>query len=47
MKKYDCDNCEHRKTRTVTKRGKCQYCVVDTKDLDGKPSQFKEKKETK
>ena len=43
MKKYDCKNCIHSKKRTVANRGKCEHCTVDSKNLQGKPSQYREK----
>ena len=43
MEKYDCKNCIHSKKRTVANRGKCEHCTVDSKNLQGKPSQYREK----
>lgn len=31
------------KKRTVANRGKCEHCMVDSKNLQGKPSQYREK----
>lgn len=45
MKIYDCKNCVHSKKRTVAKEGKCEHCTVDSKNLNEKPSQYKENKE--
>ena len=42
-KTYDCKNCIHSKKRTVANRGKCKHCTVDSKNLQGKPSQYREK----
>lgn len=43
MEKYDCKKCVHNKSGNVSDRGKCEHCVVDSKNLNGKPSQYKEK----
>lgn len=44
MNKYDCDNCENQKTRSVFgKRSKCRRCTVDLQDPGSKPSQYKRK----
>ena len=43
MEKYDCKNCIHNKNRTVANRGKCEHCTVDSKNIQDKPSQYREK----
>ena len=43
MKKYDCKNCICSKNRTVANRGKCEHCTVDSKNIQSKPSQYREK----
>lgn len=45
--KYDCSNCEHSKKNAVYDKNKsryCKNCTVDSKDIYGKPTHFKEKK---
>ena len=44
MEKYDCKNCEHNNTGTVFKPSKyCSRCTVDSKNISGKPSLYREK----
>lgn len=44
MKKYDCENCIHsRKGGVFNRNKKCAKCTIDTKDMNGKPSNFKAK----
>lgn len=41
---YDCNKCEHSKTGTVFNPNKhCKSCTVDSKNIKGKPSHYKEK----
>ena len=44
MQKYTCENCDHYGKGGVFKRNnKCKHCLIDTKDTNVKPSNFKEK----
>ena len=44
MEKYDCKNCTHNEKGSVFRKNKkCANCTVDSKDLKGKPSNFKAK----
>lgn len=44
MRKYDCKNCIHSKTGGVfSGNKKCEYCTVNSKNINGKPSNYKEK----
>lgn len=44
MKKYDCDKCIHSEKGSVFNRNKkCVNCTIDTKNMNGKPSNFKAK----
>lgn len=46
--KYDCSNCEYgqlNKDRDKNKKKYCKKCTVDSKDIYGKPSHFKDKKD--
>ena len=46
MKKYDCDKCIHsRKGGVFNRNKKCANCTIDTKDMNGKPSNFKAKED--
>lgn len=43
--KYDCENCEYgqlNKYRDKNKKKYCKNCTVDSKDIYGKPTHFKE-----
>ncbi len=43
--KYDCKNCEYgqlNKDQDANKKKYCKKCTVDSKDIYGKPSHFKE-----
>lgn len=45
--KYDCSNCEYgqlNKDCDKNKKKCCKNCNVDSKDIYGKPSHFKDKK---
>lgn len=45
MEKYDCKNCIHYNKGTVFKRNKkCSNCTVDSKNINGKPSNYKANK---
>ena len=45
MNKYDCKKCINEGKGSVFKRNrKCANCTIDTKDMNGKPSNFKPKK---
>ena len=43
QKGWDCEECIYSKNGTVANRGKCEHCTVDSKNLQGKPSQYREK----
>ena len=44
MEKYDCKNCVHNGKGGVFNRNKkCEHCTVDSKNIYGKPSNYKEK----
>lgn len=45
--KYDCNNCEYgqlNKYRDKNKKKYCKNCTVDSGDIYGKPTHFKEMK---
>lgn len=44
MEKYDCKKCVHNGKGGVFNRNKkCEHCTVDSKNIYGKPSNYKEK----
>lgn len=43
--KYDCEKCEYNTGGVFNRNKKCEHCTVDSKDLKGKPSCFKEKQQ--
>ncbi len=46
MEKYDCKKCIHNGKGSVFHRNKkCENCTVDSKNIYGKPSNFKGKKQ--
>ena len=45
MEKYNCTKCEHNTGGVFNRNKKCEHCTVDSKDLKGKPLNFKEKAE--
>lgn len=46
--KYDCQNCEHSKKGSAIKRNRhCKNCTVDSKDIYGKPTHYKEMEKAK
>ena len=45
MEKYDCKKCKYNTGGVFNRNKKCEHCTVDSKDLKGKPSCFKEKQQ--
>ena len=44
MEKYDCKKCVHNGKGGVFNRNKkCKSCTIDSKNMHGKPSNYKEK----